>query len=56
MCGIAYGSLFGQIAAVNQPDPSGVAVGLVLAFKALGLALGIVGLVGSLRGRTIEVE
>jgi len=49
MCGIAYGSLFSQLATLSRADPSGFAPGLVVAFKAFGLALGIAGLVSALR-------
>ena len=49
MCGIAYGSVFGQLATLGQPDPSGFSPPLVVAFKALGLALGVAGLVSGLR-------
>ena len=47
-CGIAYSSVFGQLATLSQPDPSGLAPSVVVAFKALGLALGITGLVSAL--------
>ena len=49
MCGIAYASLFGQLAVLGAPDPSGVSPTLVVAFKTCGLALGIAGLVSALR-------
>ena len=47
MCGIAYSSLFTQLGRLSEPDPSGVAPSLVVAFKALGFALGIAGLVSA---------
>jgi hypothetical protein len=51
MCGLAYSSVFSQLATLGQPDPSGLPPGAVAAFKALGLALGVVGLVGALAER-----
>jgi len=48
MCGMAYSSLFFQLARLNDPDPSGLSPRFVVAFKGFGLALGIIGLALSL--------
>ena len=37
--GIAYMSFFGQLKSTATPDPSGVAIALVIAFKGMGLVL-----------------
>ena len=50
LCGMAYGSFFGQLQTLSEPDPSGASSSLVAGVKGLGLALGIVGLVCALRG------
>ena len=49
MCGLAYGSFFGQLLALNQPDPSGMSPLFVVGVKGLGLALAVVGLITSLK-------
>ena len=49
LCGMAYGSFFGQLAELSRSDPSGVSPVLVVAIKGAGLLLGIVGLVLTLR-------
>jgi hypothetical protein len=48
MCGIAYGSLTFQLANLTAPEPSGWPATLVVGIKAIGLIIGIVGLIGSL--------
>jgi hypothetical protein len=47
MCGIAYSSVFIQLANLSQPDPSGLSPTLVVFVKAVGLALGILGLISA---------
>lgn len=47
MCGIAYSSVFIQLANLSQPDPSGLPPAVVVFAKAVGLAVGIVGLVSA---------
>lgn len=49
LCGMAYGSFFGQLAELSRSDPSGVSPAFVVAVKGTGLLLGILGLVLSLR-------
>lgn len=49
LCGMAYGSFFGQLAELSRADPSGVSPALVVAVKGIGLLLGIIGLVLTLR-------
>lgn len=49
LCGMAYGSFFGQLAELSQSDPSGVSPVFVVAVKGVGLLLGMVGLALSLR-------
>jgi hypothetical protein len=51
MCGMAYSSFFLQLASLTDPDPSGLPPVMVVAVKALGLILGILGLAGAFRGR-----
>jgi hypothetical protein len=51
LCGMAYGSFFGQLAALGNPDPSGVSPAIVVGIKGLGLLIGIVGMVLALRSR-----
>ena len=48
-CGIAYGSFFGQLHRLDQPDPSGVPVHWVVTIKGVGFALAIAALVGALK-------
>jgi hypothetical protein len=48
-CGQGYTSFFGQLGALSQPDPSGVASRTVVAIKGVMFALGIVALVVTLR-------
>jgi len=50
MCGMAYSSLFIQLARLNESDPSGLAPKIVVSVKAIGLACGLVGLVCAFRG------
>lgn len=49
LCGMAYGSFFGQLQTLSQSDPSGLSSGLVVFVKGVGLVLGITGLLLSLR-------
>ena len=49
LCGMAYGSFFGQLAELSRADPSGVSPMFVVGVKGLGLLLGVVGLVLTLR-------
>jgi hypothetical protein len=49
LCGMAYGSFFGQLRELSQPDPSGQSPVLVVAIKGIGLAVGITCLYLSLR-------
>ena len=49
LCGMAYASFFGQLQVLSKADPSGVSPVLVVTVKALGLAIGIIGLVLALR-------
>lgn len=39
MGGMAYGSFFGQLAQLSQPDPSGASPILIIAIKGLGVLL-----------------
>jgi hypothetical protein len=48
-CGIAYNSFFGQLAHMDQPDPSALPSTWVIGVKGVGILLAIVALVGSLR-------
>src|SRR5262245_1014182 len=48
-CGMAYGSFFGQLMRVHEPDPSNVPTVWVVAIKGIGFLLSIVALAGSLR-------
>jgi hypothetical protein len=48
-CGMAYGSFFGQLQRLDQPDPSGIAALWVVAIKGAGFALAIVALIGALK-------
>lgn len=48
-CGMAYSSFFHQLQLLSQPDPSGLPPGVVVAVKGIGLAIGVLGLVGALR-------
>jgi hypothetical protein len=48
MCGVAYSSLTFQLANLDAPDPSGFSPVLVVAVKALGLVLGVVGVVSAI--------
>ena len=48
-CGIAYNSFFGQLAHLDQPDPSALPATWVVGIKGVGSLLAIVALVGSLR-------
>jgi hypothetical protein len=51
MCGMAYLSFFGQLHQISlgEPDPAFISSTWVAVIKGLGLALGVVGLVVSLR-------
>jgi hypothetical protein len=49
LCGMAYGSVFGQLQVLSNPDPSGLSPTVVVAVKAVGLLIGIAGLVTALR-------
>jgi hypothetical protein len=48
-CGIAYNSFFGQLAHLDQPDPSALPSTWVVGIKGVGILLAIVALAGSLR-------
>ena len=48
MCGIAYSSLMSQLAILGEPDPSGFSPKLVVTVKAVGMLLGVAGLVSAL--------
>ena len=48
-CGMAYTSFFGQLARLDQPDPSALPAAWVVGIKGVGFALAIVALAGSLR-------
>lgn len=48
-CGIAYNSFFGQLARLDQPDPSALPAAWVVGIKGVGTLLAIVALAGSLR-------
>jgi hypothetical protein len=50
-CGLAYYSFFSQLAALNQPDPSGVASVTVVAIKGVMFVLALAALVTTLRTR-----
>jgi hypothetical protein len=45
---MAYGSFFGQLQHLDQPDPSGVAALWVVVIKGTGFALAIAALAGAL--------
>jgi hypothetical protein len=47
--GMMFGSFFGQLLGRARADPSGLPTSFVVGFKAVLLALSIVGLVGALR-------
>ncbi len=49
MCGMAYLSFFGQLERLHEPDPAPIPSVWVAAIKGVGLALGIIALVASLR-------
>ena len=51
LCGLAYGSFFAQLGALDRPDPSGLAPALVVGIKGVGLVLGVIGLVTSVVAR-----
>lgn len=46
--GLAYYSFFGQLSALDTPDPSGVSPVLVVTIKGLGFALALAGLASAL--------
>jgi hypothetical protein len=48
-CGIAYNSFFGQLAHLDQADPSSLPATWVVGIKGFGTLLAIVALAGSLR-------
>ena len=48
-CGIAYNSFFGQLAHLDQADPSALPSTWVVGIKGIGSLLAIVALVGALR-------
>jgi hypothetical protein len=48
-CGMAYTSFFGQLARLDQPDPSSLPAAWVVGIKGVGFLLAIVALAGSLR-------
>lgn len=49
LCGMAYGSFFGQLQVLSQPDPSGQSPLLIVVVKGVGLAIGALGLIFTLR-------
>ena len=48
-CGMAYGSFFGQLIRLDEPDPAPIPSTWVVAIKGVGFLLAIAALVGSLR-------
>ena len=48
-CGMAYTSFFGQLARLDQPDPSCLPAAWVVGIKGVGFLLAILALAGSLR-------
>jgi hypothetical protein len=48
-CGMMYGSFFGQLVSLAEPDPSGMAPAAMVTLKGLYLAVCVAGLVGALR-------
>ena len=48
MCGLAYSSVIFQLANLDAHDPSGFSPLLVVGVKGLGLALGVLGLIGAI--------
>jgi hypothetical protein len=48
-CGMAYPSFFGQLARLDQPDPSSLPAAWVVGIKGVGFLLAILALAGSLR-------
>ena len=48
-CGMAYNSFFGQLARLEEPDPSSVPAVWVVGIKGVGFLLAILALAGSLR-------
>jgi hypothetical protein len=48
-CGLAYTSFFGQLARLDQPDPSSLPAAWVVGIKGVGFLLAILALAGSLR-------
>lgn len=49
--GMAYGSFFGQLMRLNEPDPAGIGTVWVVAIKGLGLLLAITALILTIRAR-----
>jgi hypothetical protein len=47
--GMMFGSFFGQLVALGEPDPSGIPARAVVAFKGVFFAVCVAGLVGALR-------
>jgi hypothetical protein len=54
-CGMAYGSFFGQLMRLDEPDPSSVPTEWVVGIKGIGFLLAIAALVGSLRSMPNQV-
>jgi hypothetical protein len=48
-CGMAYTSFFGQLARLDEPDPSSLPATWVVGIKGIGFLLAILALAGSLR-------
>jgi hypothetical protein len=48
-CGVAYNSFFGQLAHLDEPDPSSLPPEWVVGIKGVGFVLAILALAGSLR-------
>jgi hypothetical protein len=48
-CGMAYGSFFGQLVRLDEPDPAPIPAAWVVAIKGVGFLLAILALAGSLR-------
>lgn len=49
--GMAYGSFFGQLISLNEPDPAPIGTAWVVGIKGLGLLLAIITLVITLKAR-----
>lgn len=54
-CGMGYGSFFGQLLHMDQPDPAPIPPVWVVVIKGVGMILAIAALIGSLRPRTVAM-